>query len=98
MYQAIRGSQNYSYAVEVGQKAGLPLNIISKAKHYIENMEHLSSNVTAKNLKNEDVQKEDTVIYKEKDSEIEKIISNTEVNSLTPIEALVLLSKLKEML
>lgn len=110
MYQAIKGSQNYSYAIEVGHRAGLPEEIISKAKHYIENMEHVSSNVTSDAVSENSqgceqecqsgsalLEKETEIVYKEKESEAENILRNTDVNSLTPLEALNLLAKLKQL-
>ena len=39
LYKANEGSQNYSYAIEVGKLAGLPSEIISYAKKTIENKE-----------------------------------------------------------
>lgn len=39
LYKANEGSQNYSYAIEVGKLAGLPSEVISYAKKAIENKE-----------------------------------------------------------
>lgn len=43
LYQACLGSQSYSYGIEVGKLAGLPVNVINKAKLYLKSeLERLS--------------------------------------------------------
>lgn len=100
MYQANKGSQNYSYAVEVGKLAGLPEEIISKAKKYITDADSnkvnnaLSGSVPESASGKTVIQEK--IVYKEKESEIEKKIMELDLNSLTPIEALNFLFMLKQ--
>ncbi len=100
MYQANKGSQNYSYAVEVGKLAGLPEEIISKAKKYIKDADSnkvnnaLSGSITESASGKTVIQEK--IVYKEKESEIEKKILELDLNSLTPIEALNFLFMLKQ--
>lgn len=101
MYQANKGSQNYSYAIEVGNLAGLPSGVISKAKSYINTMKKHSSikeDITvreSKTVNNKQAEAVEKVIYKEKDSEVENRIKEIDLNSITPIEALNILNELK---
>ena len=101
MYQANKGSQNYSYAIEVGNLAGLPSGVISKAKSYINTMKKHSSikeDITVKESKivnKKQAEAVEKVIYKEKDSEVENRIKEIDLNSITPIEALNILNELK---
>jgi DNA mismatch repair protein MutS len=99
MYQANKGSQNYSYAIEVGNLAGLPSGVISKAKSYINTMKKHSS-IKEEASENKTVNKQQTnvvekIVYKEKESEVEDRIKDLDLNSVTPIEALNILNELK---
>lgn len=103
MYKATTGAQNYSYAIEVGKLAGLPQEVINKAKHYINSLEKPCVNatnamVTGENAPTEPMVREvvkEKIVYK--DSELSKTVKELDLNSTTPIEAINILFKLKEL-
>ena len=96
LYHANEGSQNYSYAIEVGKLAGLPQDVISKAKHYISANESdpKKAESIAKAIATAPVESE--IVYETKESEVEKELKELDINNLTPIAALNYLFKLKE--
>ncbi len=102
LYKAEHGSQNYSYAVEVGKLAGLPVSVINLAKRFIvkERETDTGSSVTIKSSaenaeNNTQLQKPDNdpalLALKNK-------ILSVNLNATTPLEALNLIALLQEAL
>ena len=102
LYKANEGSQNYSYAIEVGKLAGLPSEIISYAKKTIENKEqgktlnNQNSTIDTDSASTSDtpsVTVKEKIVYKE--PEVLDDLRKIDLNTLTPIAALNLLFELK---
>jgi len=100
LYKANEGSQNYSYAIEVGKLAGLPSEVISNAKKTIENKQHAkdtgSKNATVETIPQNaqpDITVKEKIVYK--DSAVVDDLKKVDLNTLTPIAALNLLFELK---
>ena len=102
LYKANEGSQNYSYAIEVGKLAGLPSEIISYAKKTIENKEqgkalkNQNSKINTDSASSSDspcVTVKEKIVYKE--PEVLDDLRKIDLNTLTPIAALNLLFELK---
>lgn len=102
LYKANEGSQNYSYAIEVGKLAGLPSEIISYAKKTIENKEqgkalkNQNSKINTDSASSSDspcVTVKEKIVYKE--PEVLEDLRKIDLNTLTPIAALNLLFELK---
>lgn len=80
LYKVIEGSASKSYGIHVAQLAGLPNNLVLRAKQVL------------KTYHQQPIIIENEVL----ESEIIKQIENLDINQMTPIEALTTLSKLKE--
>lgn len=102
LYKANEGSQNYSYAIEVGKLAGLPSEVISYAKKTIENKEQgktlndQNSTIDTDSASTSDtpsVTVKEKIVYKE--PEVLDDLRKIDLNTLTPIAALNLLFELK---
>lgn len=102
LYKANEGSQNYSYAIEVGKLAGLPSEVISYAKKTIENKEqgktlnNQNSTIDTNSASTSDtpsVTVKEKIVYKE--PEVLDDLRKIDLNTLTPIAALNLLFELK---
>ncbi len=91
----VPGWMKKSYWLEVASLAWINKNIINEAKIMLRKLE-LSHNWSSKQLSLwiEKSCKEVEVVYMEKDSEVENILKEIDVNSLTPIDALNKLSEL----
>lgn len=88
----IPGSIKKSYGIEVAKIAWLSKKVIEEANKFLRNFEQTHT-FNQMSLWNFEVKVEEKLIYKE--SEVEKKLKSIDVNSLTPLEALNLLSELK---
>ena len=96
----VRGATDESYGIEVAKLAGVPSEVIKRAREVlaeIQNGEHLVAAPKVQNTDHEEfnlfTQIEDSI-----NSEVADRINNTELNTLTPIEAMNLIWELKGML
>ena len=98
----IAGGSEHSFGIHVAKVAGMPQKIISKAEKILKNLELDKSQNTKKEisiLEKEDHQQlsffqlDDPIL-----SDIRNEIDNLDVNSLTPVQALVLLNDIKKKL
>lgn len=81
----VRGGANKSFGVEVASLAGVPKAVTDRAKQILATLEK------------HDIAKVKTPIEKKKElSEVERILLDVDVNELSPIQALMTLSDLKE--
>ena len=92
----IPGGADDSYGIEVAKLAGIPQSIISRAKEILYALESGKSDVVVKTNKAEDDMQ--LSLINTSDSAVCEKLKNTDVNTLTPIEAMNLLYELKEMI
>jgi DNA mismatch repair protein MutS len=86
------GSADDSYGIEVAKLAGLPDAVISKAKGYLKELESSGPAPIATGEKRTD----DQISFADVGAdEVRKILLKTEINSLTPLEAMNLLFELQ---
>lgn len=88
----VPGAADDSYGIEVAHLAGVPEKVISKAKAYLKQLEAEAAAPTAA-AKQPDAQ---ISIIDAGEDEIGRILRATDINSLTPLEALNLLSELQQ--
>lgn len=80
----VRGGANKSFGVEVAQLAGLPDQIIARAKQLLTVLEQTDINrVDYNNISNVNV----TPVVKQNDAEIINMLKEIDINRLSPIEA-----------
>lgn len=98
----VEGGSEHSFGIHVAKVAGMPQKIISKAEKILKNLEldkTKNSKKEISTIENEDHQQlsffqlDDPIL-----SDIRNEINNLDVNSLTPVEALVLLNDIKKKL
>lgn len=90
-----RGGANRSFGIEVAALAGVPKEVTLRAKGILKTLE--KNDIAKKRILSAD---EEETAEEESEtrtlSEAEKILSETDVNTLSPMQALLLLSDLKE--
>lgn len=90
-----RGGANRSFGIEVAALAGVPKEVTLRAKGILKTLE--KNDIAKKRILSAD---EEETGEEESEaralSEVEKILSETDVNTLSPMQALLLLSDLKE--
>ncbi len=89
-----RGSVSRSFGIEVAGLAGVPKGVTDRAKSILKKLEKNDLTKTMDIRSVEDGDEEES--EEERISEVEEIIAETDINSLTPMDALKLLSDLKE--
>lgn len=98
----VEGGSEHSFGIHVAKVAGMPQKIISNAEKILKNLEldkTQNSKKEISTIENEDHQQlsffqlDDPIL-----SDIRNEIDNLDVNSLTPVEALVLLNDIKKKL
>ena len=90
-----KGGSNHSFGIHVAKMAGMPPSILNKAHEILDWLEsHRSSkkmNKTKQNMQLSFIQLDDPIL-----EEIKQELINTDINSLTPVEALMKLNSIKE--
>ena len=89
-----RGSANRSFGIEVASLAGVPKTVTDRAKSILKKLE---KNDLAKRPVSVDTEPEEEKSVLEQ-SEVEKIIAEADINSMTPMDALKLIFELKNKL
>ncbi|HMZ04325.1 MAG TPA: DNA mismatch repair protein MutS [bacterium] len=100
----VRGGSDHSYGIEVAKLAGLPASVITRAREVMGNLE--SHNISAHKDKSElagtsgdqSTQAQFTLFEDGTGLRLKTVLENLDVNSLTPLDALNHLNKLKAIL
>ena len=96
----VKGGSEHSFGIHVAKVAGMPKKIISKAEKILKNLELDKTQNTQKEINNLESQDQNQLSFFQLDdpilSDIRNEIENLDVNSLTPVEALVLLNEIKK--
>lgn len=88
----VRGGTNKSFGIEVAELAGVEKALTQRAREILKKLENKEINLDFAS-KNDDDTKEKTI---NKESEIERIILDLDVNNLSPLKAFNLLTDLYE--
>jgi DNA mismatch repair protein MutS len=98
LHKILPGGTDKSYGIHVAKLAGVPVSILGRSKEILEELEStFQKEATGEHLsrhKTKESDKDSLFVQKHK-SVLEKLAS-TDVNNLTPIEAINLLNKIKE--
>ena len=90
----IRGSTDDSYGIEVAKLAGLPNEVIKRAKEILATVEKTSRNLTTSNI-NTVEEKESLITFEDiTEKSVIEDIKKADVNMMTPVEAMNLLFEL----
>ena len=96
----VKGGSEHSFGIHVAKVAGMPKKIISKAEKILKNLELDKTQNTQKEINNLENQDQNQLSFFQLDdpilSDIRNEIENLDVNSLTPVEALILLNEIKK--
>ncbi|MBO7736426.1 MAG: DNA mismatch repair protein MutS, partial [Clostridia bacterium] len=88
-----RGGANKSFGVEVASLAGVPKEVTLRAKQILKSLEKNQINRSELDFSLLEDEEQESV---RELCEVERILKDTDVNSLSPMQALLLLSDLKE--
>lgn len=88
----VRGGANRSFGIEVAALAGVPKEVTQRAKGILKALEKNDLLGNKKKISDMEIEQEE----KRALCEVEEIIAGTDVNTLSPMQALMLLHDLKE--
>lgn len=92
----VRGGSDRSYGIEVAKLAGLSESIIRRSKDILAALESGNAPVAPKSALPPEIDEPDQLVMSF-DSELKERLRSTDLNTLTPIEAMNLLYELKKM-
>ncbi|MDE3056412.1 MAG: DNA mismatch repair protein MutS [Bacteroidota bacterium] len=108
LHTVTQGTADHSYGIQVAKMAGVPETVTERAKTILANLESSqlsahgespSDKKEARNIKQKIADIPSTTqitMFEMKDDELRDAIRTLDINSLTPLEALKVLAKLKE--
>lgn len=91
------GGSTHSFGIHVARMAGMPPTLISRAEQLLKQLEKHQSGLPS-DLPAADIQLSIFDAHTEVFSEIRNLLEQTDINALTPVEALVMLSEIKKKL
>lgn len=91
------GTADHSYGIQVAQMAGLPVSVTNRAKEILRSLEDKDSGRKKKTGGDEfQISMFEKTITEFKDEKLRKMIDETDINNITPLEAINLLKKIKD--
>ncbi len=97
LHKVVRGAADKSYGIHVANLAGIPKPIIGKAEQILQRLEKGRKNIRPLNP-DEEEQSEQLEIFNASNHLVIQAIKNIDTDSLTPIEALNELHRLKKLI
>ena len=98
LHKIISGGTDKSYGIHVAKLAGIPKSILERSKEILEELEStFQKEATGEHLsrhKTKESNKE--LLFVEKHKGVLEKLKSTDVNNLTPIEAINLLNQIKQ--
>jgi len=96
----VRGGTDDSYGIEVAKLAGVPNEVVKRARDILKEIESESTSpsISRKSRREDDLPDLFSSIVASKDSEACEMLRSVDINTLTPIEAMNLLFEVKKIL
>ncbi|MFC1781378.1 DNA mismatch repair protein MutS [Planctomycetota bacterium] len=97
LHKIVPGGTDKSYGIHVAKLAGLPKTILERSKEILEELEStFQKEAAGEHLARHKTKKPDTdTLFVQKNKSILEKLASTDINNLTPIEAINLLNQIK---
>jgi len=92
----VRGASDNSYGIEVARMAGMPSEVIVRAKEILAGMEKREIDVPVQRRYSSQLMARQISLFEEEESRLRKALSGIDINRLTPLDALMELKRLQE--
>jgi DNA mismatch repair protein MutS len=92
----VRGASDNSYGIEVAKMAGMPAEVITRAREILAGMEKREIEMPPSRPSSPLLQQRQISLFEEEESVLRREISSLDINCLTPLDALVELKRLQE--
>lgn len=94
----VRGSTDDSYGIDVAKLAGLPNEVIKRAREILENVEASAKSISFADKKEKNEESDEINLFDVINDQVIEDIKNTDINTLSPLECMQLLFDLKKRL
>ena len=91
----VRGSTDNSYGIEVAKMAGMPVEVITRAKEILAGMEKRDIEIPPNRPPK--IKSMQISLFEEADNQLRKAVESLDIDRLTPLDALLELKKLQEL-
>jgi DNA mismatch repair protein MutS len=92
----VRGASDNSYGIEVARMAGMPSEVIVRAKEILAGMEKREIEVPVHRVPVRPIMARQISLFEEEESRLRKALTGIDINRLTPLDALMELKRLQE--
>ena len=92
----VRGASDNSYGIEVAKMAGMPSEVIVRARELLAGMEKREIEIPSQRSASSLLQARQISLFEEEESLLRKELSGIDINSFTPLDALVELKRLQD--
>lgn len=92
----VRGASDNSYGIEVARMAGMPSDVIVRAKEILAGMEKREIEVPVQRQAATPLAARQISLFEEEESRLRKALSSLDLDRLTPLDALMELKRLQE--
>ncbi|HWR00734.1 MAG TPA: DNA mismatch repair protein MutS [Chlorobaculum sp.] len=92
----VRGASDNSYGIEVAKMAGMPSEVIVRARELLAGMEKREIEIPSQRSASALLQARQISLFEEEESRLRKELSGIDINSFTPLDALVELKRLQD--
>jgi len=98
LHKILPGGTDKSYGIHVAKLAGVPKPVLDRSKEILEELEAtFQKEATGQHLaKHKTKQPDSDSLFVQKHKSVLDKLASTDINNLTPIEAINLLNKIKE--
>jgi DNA mismatch repair protein MutS len=98
LYKILPGGTDKSYGIHVAKLAGVPQSILERSKEILEELEiAFTKEVTSDRLaKHKTKQPDKDLLFVEKHKGVLEKLGSIDINNLTPLEAINLLSQIRD--
>lgn len=99
LHKIVAGGTDKSYGIHVAKLAGIPRSIIERSKEILVDLENtFRREAGGAELTKQRTKEQPPMLFDEKERDVLEKLQNLDVNNLTPIQAINLLTELKEFL
>jgi DNA mismatch repair protein MutS len=92
----VRGASDNSYGIEVAKMAGMPAEVIVRAREILAGMEKREIEVPGSRASTPSLHARQISLFEEEESVLRKEVSAIDIDNITPLDALMKLKRLQE--
>ena len=93
----VRGASDNSYGIEVAKMAGMPSEVIARAKEILAGMEKSDAHIPVVSSAPAEPRSQQIYLFEQEERKLRRAIESIDLDRLTPLDALLELKKLQDL-